>query len=56
MAHVELSEPSNLTGFLAGFQYTAPALSGDMAAIERVGTHNPRLTFVDWNTIFKAPV
>ena len=33
---VELQEPGNLTTFLAGFQYTAPALSGDLAAIERV--------------------
>lgn len=36
VSHVELAEPSNLTGFLAGFQYTAPALTGDMAAIERI--------------------
>jgi len=35
-AHVELSEPGNLTTFLSGFQYTAPALTGDLAAIERV--------------------
>jgi len=34
--HVELNEPGNLTNFLSGFQYTAPALSGDLAAIERI--------------------
>ena len=33
---VELEKPGNLTTFLAGFQYTAPALAGDLAAIERV--------------------
>ena len=33
---VELQQPGNLTEFLAGFQYTAPALAGDLAAIERV--------------------
>jgi len=35
-ASVEMSEPGNLTGFLSGFQYTAPALSGDLVAIERI--------------------
>ena len=35
-SHVELAEPGNLTTFLAGFQYTAPALAGDVVAIERV--------------------
>ena len=35
-AHVELQEPGNLTTFLSGFQYTAPALTGDLVAIERV--------------------
>ena len=33
---VEMEEPGNLTKFLAGFQYTAPALAGDLAAIERI--------------------
>jgi len=35
-AHVEMKEPGNLTKFLSGFQYTAPALSGDLAAVERI--------------------
>merc|ERR1712037_386168 len=35
-AHVEMAAPANLTAFLSGFQYTAPALTGDMAAIERI--------------------
>jgi len=35
-SHVEMGAPANLTDFLSGFQYTAPALTGDMAAIERV--------------------
>jgi len=35
-AHVEMKEPGNLTSFLAGFQYTAPALAGDLVAIERI--------------------
>ena len=33
---VEMEEPANLTKFLAGFQYTAPALVGDTSAIQRV--------------------
>ena len=33
---VEMKEPGDLTKFLAGFQYTAPALAGDLAAIERI--------------------
>ena len=33
---MELAQPGNLTNFLAGFQYTAPALAGDVVAIERV--------------------
>ena len=33
---VEMKEPANLTKFLSGFQYTAPALSGDTAAVERI--------------------
>jgi len=35
-AHVEMASPADLTDFLSGFQYTAPALTGDMAAIERI--------------------
>ena len=35
-AHVEMAAPADLTEFLSGFQYTAPALVGDMAAVERV--------------------
>ena len=35
-ASVEMNEPGNLTSFLSGFQYTAPALSGDLVAIERI--------------------
>jgi len=35
-ANVELSQPGNLTEFLAGFQYTSPAIAGDLAAIERI--------------------
>ena len=35
-AHVEMKEPGNLTSFLAGFQYTNPALAGDLVAIERI--------------------
>jgi len=35
-ALVELQEPGDLTKFLAGFQYTAPVLAGDLGAIERV--------------------
>jgi hypothetical protein len=31
-----MDKPSNLTNFLSGFQYTAPALSGDLGAIERI--------------------
>jgi len=33
---VEMNEPANLTKFLAGFAYTAPAISGDVVAIERI--------------------
>jgi len=33
---VEMEEPADLTKFLAGFQYTSPALAGDLAAIERI--------------------
>ena len=35
-ASVEMKEPGNLTTFLAGFQYTSPAVSGDLSAIERI--------------------
>ena len=35
-AHVEMAAPADLTDFLSGFQYTAPALVGDMAAVERI--------------------
>jgi len=34
--NVEMKEPANLTTFLSGFQYTAPALGGDLEAIERI--------------------
>jgi len=34
--HVELDKPSTLCGFLSGFQYTSPSLSGDIVAMERV--------------------
>ena len=40
---VEMNEPANLTKFLAGFQYTSPALSGDIAAIQ---------VWSDWLTQF----
>ena len=33
---VEMNEPADLTKFLAGFQYTSPALAGDLVAIERI--------------------
>ena len=33
---VEMQQPGDLTKFLAGFQYTAPALAGDTAAVRRV--------------------
>jgi len=36
ISHVKMAEPANLTKFLSGFQYTAPALSGDMKAVERM--------------------
>merc|ERR1719154_1078835 len=31
-----MKEPGSLTSFLAGFQYTNPALAGDLVAIERI--------------------
>jgi len=31
-----MAEPGNLTQFLSGFKYTAPALRGDVSAIERI--------------------
>ncbi|XP_023335547.1 adenosine deaminase [Eurytemora carolleeae] len=33
---VQMSEPSDLAGFLSGFRHTAPALTGDIVAMERV--------------------
>eukprot|EP00088_Acartia_fossae_P062146 TRINITY_DN7486_c0_g1_i1.p1 TRINITY_DN7486_c0_g1~~TRINITY_DN7486_c0_g1_i1.p1 ORF type:complete len:364 (-),score=82.82 TRINITY_DN7486_c0_g1_i1:340-1431(-) len=33
---VKLSEPSTLAGFLSGFQYTSPPITGDVVAMERV--------------------
>jgi len=36
-SHVEMTDPANLTQFLAGFQFTSPALAGDLSAIERLG-------------------
>lgn len=35
-SHVEMSCPGNLTTFLAGFQYTSPAVAGDLVAVERI--------------------
>jgi adenosine deaminase len=35
-AGVQLSQPSDLAEFLSGFRHTAPALTGDPAAMERV--------------------
>ena len=35
-SHMELDQPGNLTNFLASFQYTVPALAGDLVAIKRV--------------------
>jgi len=33
---VEMQKPGNLTQFLDGFQWTSPAIAGDLSAIERV--------------------